>query len=309
MNVTIIMPARNAEGCIGTALESLRAQTYEDFELLVVDNGSTDRTGEIATKYADRVIREGKPGLSNARNAGIQAASGEILAFTDADCIADAGWVERIVRFFRDHPDEVVVTGETRVPKAGFVADSISALGFPGGGQLGFARMWRVDEQGYTTKLTGCNFALRKDVLVKVGLFHPALMAANDDSEMGLRMIRNGLRIRFLPKLLIFHEPRGDLRGFSRWHFNRGRSNYHFKRIVGDVTPFVHLRIWSTKNILRSYWTDPKIVLIVPLLALSFAMQQAGFLYEKVRSNRSLNVDQSRPSSPEARPGEARQKD
>ena len=94
-------------------------------------------------------------------------------------------------------------------------------------------------------------------------------------------MTKNGFRIRFLPDLIVHHEPRSGLRSFARWHFNRGRSNYHFKRIVGDVGPFVRLRLWSTGNILRTYWNDPKIIVIVPLLGLSFAMQQAGYFFER----------------------------
>jgi glycosyltransferase involved in cell wall biosynthesis len=284
VSITVIVPARNAERCLETALNSLRRQTFRDFDLLVVDNGSMDRTGEIAARLAGAVVYEQKAGISNARNAGLRTASGAIIAFTDADCMVDERWVETIARFFADHPDEQIVTGETKIPQAGFLADSISSLGFPGGGHLGFAKMWHVDQQGYTNKFTGCNFAFRREVLQGVGLFHADLIAANDDIEMSLRLIRNGVRIRFLPNLIVYHEPRANLRSFSRWHFSRGRSNYHFKRIVGDVEPFVRLRIWSTKNILRTYWSDPKIMLIIPLLGFSFLLQQAGYCYESRRS-------------------------
>jgi glycosyltransferase involved in cell wall biosynthesis len=287
MKITVIVPVRNGERCLALALESLRSQTYSDFELLVVDNASTDRSGEIAQQYATRVIREDEPGLANARNAGIAAATGDVLAFTDADCRADDRWVEHVVRFFEGHPAESVVTGETCIPEAGLLGDAISALGFPGGGHVGFARMWRVDERGYTTKFTGCNFAIRKEVFEKVGLFHPRLKSANDDSEMAYRLVQSGCRVRFLPYLVIYHEPRCDLRTFARWHFSRGRSNYHFKSLVDDVGPFVRLRLWSTMNILTAYWPDFKIILIVPLLALSFLLQQAGFLYERAKFDES----------------------
>jgi glycosyltransferase involved in cell wall biosynthesis len=85
--VTVIIGAYNAERYLGEAIESVLAQTYPDVELIVVDDGSTDRTGEIAESYGDRVrcIRQANGGMAASRNRAIPEARGDYLAFLDAD--------------------------------------------------------------------------------------------------------------------------------------------------------------------------------------------------------------------------------
>jgi len=281
--ISVLMPALNAERCIGTALNSLRDQTFSDYEIIVVDNGSKDRTKEISEEYADLVLVQKKKGLSFARNMGIRQAKADIIAFTDSDCEATPNWVEEIFKFFQADPDEDVMAGETKIPKSTFVGDSISSLGFPGGGHVGFANMWKVSKKGYTMKFTGCNFAFRKSVMDKTGYFDEALVSATDDTEMSMRMIRKGVKIKFNPKALIYHEARTSLKSFTTWMFKRGQSNYHFKKKVGDVRGFISLRIWSSKNIIKKFMFDMKIFLIIPLLFWSFFLQQIGYIYESLR--------------------------
>ena len=280
--VSVLMPALNAERCIGRALKSLRKQTFKDFELIVIDNGSTDNTRKIASKYADRVLLMKKHGLGYARNEGIREAKADIIAFTDSDCEATVDWIEQIDRFFKENPEEDVMAGETKIPKSTFVGDCISSLGFPGGGHVGFAKMWKVSKKGYTKKFTGCNFSFRKSVLKKTGLFDETLVAANDDVEMSMRMIKRDIKIRFNPRAVIYHEARTSLISFTKWMYNRGRSNYHFKKRVGKVGSFILLRAWSSGNIIKTYFNDPKILLIVPLLLYSFFLQQIGYGVEKM---------------------------
>jgi glycosyltransferase involved in cell wall biosynthesis len=280
--ISVLMPALNAERCIGRALKSLQNQTFKDFELVVIDNGSTDKTREIAAKYADRVLLMKKRGIGCVRNEGIREAKADIIAFTDSDCEATMDWVEQIDRFFRQTPEEDVMAGETKIPKSTVVGDCISSLGFPGGGHVGFAKMWKVSKEGYTKKFTGCNFSFRKSVLKKTGLFDETLVAANDDVEMSMRMIKRGVKIRFNPKATIYHEARTSLISFTKWMYNRGRSNYHFKKRIGKVGSFILLRAWSSWNIIKTYFNDPKILLIVPLLLYSFFLQQFGYMVEKM---------------------------
>ncbi len=282
--ISVLMPALNAQRCIGTALKSLRNQTFKDYELIVVDNGSSDRTMDIAKKYSDRVYEMKKRGLSFARNIGIRNAKADIIAFTDSDCEATQTWIEEVNKFFLKNPNEDVMAGETKIPKSGYVGDSISALGFPGGGHAGFANMWKVNKNGYTKKFTGCNFAFRKNIIKKTGFFDETLIAANDDTEMSMRMVRNGIRIKFNPNAVIYHEARTSLVSFTKWMFKRGQSNYHFKKKIGNVGGFISLRLWSSKNIIMKFLFSPKIFLIIPLLFTSFFLQQAGYFYESLKN-------------------------
>src|SRR6476469_10004419 len=97
--VSVVIPAYNAERFLGEAIESVLAQGYAHFELIVVDDGSSDRTAEVARSFGDRVrtIEQENSGVSAARNAGTRAAGGELLAFLDADDRWSPGWLERMV--------------------------------------------------------------------------------------------------------------------------------------------------------------------------------------------------------------------
>jgi glycosyltransferase involved in cell wall biosynthesis len=96
MNISVVIPTFNEEKLIGKCLESLQKQTEKPFEIIVVDNNSTDKTATIAKRMGARVITEKTQGISFARNAGFNAALGDIIARLDADTTALPNWIERI---------------------------------------------------------------------------------------------------------------------------------------------------------------------------------------------------------------------
>lgn len=99
--VSVIIPVHNAARFIGACLESLKEQTFKDYEVIVVDDASTDETVEIASKYAKVIKSLKNQGEGAVRNIGAREASGEILAFTDADVILPKDWLERLVNNFK----------------------------------------------------------------------------------------------------------------------------------------------------------------------------------------------------------------
>ena len=104
--ISIVVPAYNAAGVIGRCVDSILRQTYPDFELLIVDDGSTDETAKIITEKAAqdariRLIRQANSGVSSARNAGIAAASGELLCFVDSDDTISANYLETLYASYR----------------------------------------------------------------------------------------------------------------------------------------------------------------------------------------------------------------
>jgi glycosyltransferase involved in cell wall biosynthesis len=111
--VSVVMPAFDEEAFIAEALESVLAQTYAPVEVIVVDDGSTDRTAEIADGYGARVVRQDRSGPAAARNAGLAVACGEYWAILDADDVMPADRIERQVEQLERHPEVGMVFGLT----------------------------------------------------------------------------------------------------------------------------------------------------------------------------------------------------
>ncbi|MFN8193726.1 MAG: glycosyltransferase family 2 protein [Nocardioidaceae bacterium] len=112
---TVVVPAVNEERYLPACLASLAAQDFDgEVEVVVVDNGSTDRTAEVARRLGARVVQEPRPGVCFARQAGTEQARGQIVVSTDADTTFDRGWLTRIDRRFRARPDRVAVAGPCR---------------------------------------------------------------------------------------------------------------------------------------------------------------------------------------------------
>ncbi|MFH1332562.1 MAG: glycosyltransferase [archaeon] len=284
LKISVVIPVYNDAKNLQKMMESLKKQTFKNFETIVIDDGSKDNSYEIAKKYADKVLRnETNKGPAVTRNRGIKNAKAEIIAFTDSDCEAKEDWLEKINQLFADKEISVMM-GKVTLPKSTLIADSISALGFPAGGHVGFEKMWKVNKEGFTDHLSSCNMALRKEVFEKQGMIDESFpLAGAEDSELSYRLTKNGVKIKYNPDAIVTHEPRTSLKSFIRWQITRGRSNYHFKKKIGNVKQFVKLRAWSSKNIIKTYATDPKIIIILPLLASSFVLQQYGYMKEALK--------------------------
>jgi len=282
VTISVIVPAYNSEKTIEKTLLSLEKQSQAPDEIIVIDDASTDKTPEIAQKYFRLIRLPRNMGPARARNIGIKEASGEVIAFIDADCEATSGWVEAIKKRFSNNPGVQVIMGNLKIPSSTFLGDSISALGFPGGGSVGFDKMWKVDENGFTDHITSANFAARKDVFEKYGMFDEGFpLPGSEDPELSFRLTKLGVPILYCPEILVYHVPRTDMTSFVRWQIVRGRGNYYFKQRVGQVGNFIKLRLWSSWNIVKTFIMDPKFPLIFGLLALSFVLQQYGFYIEK----------------------------
>ncbi len=102
MKVSIVIPAFNEEGYISEAVQAALNQDYPDFEVIVVDNASTDATAAVASKFPVTVVSEGKKGILHAREAGRRAATGDIIAHVDADCTPAPNWLSTGVANFSD---------------------------------------------------------------------------------------------------------------------------------------------------------------------------------------------------------------
>jgi glycosyltransferase involved in cell wall biosynthesis len=221
--VSVILPTRNRATLLGRTLESLGQQTLpvERFEIIVVDNGSSDGTEEVARAAAARLpqlryLRTEEPGLHVARHAGLRAARSEVLLFGDDDIRAAASWVEAIADCFTDH--RVGVAGgrclpdfETEPP--GWIDQLWTRM--DGGKVLG---AYSLVDLGDTrrevahTLLYGCNYAVRRPLALEFGGFHPdalpeALWRLRGDGETGLskKIVGSGYKAMYEPAATVHH--------------------------------------------------------------------------------------------------------
>lgn len=112
LRFSVVIPCFNEEACLGETLRSLNEQDFKGgYEVIVVDNNCTDRSVEIAQQYGARVITETSPGVCFARQAGTDAAKGEIIVSSDADTTFDSNWLSQIDEKFRKHPEALAVCG------------------------------------------------------------------------------------------------------------------------------------------------------------------------------------------------------
>jgi glycosyltransferase involved in cell wall biosynthesis len=279
--ISVIVPGRNCTQFIEPLANSIKNQTYPAFEMLFIDDASTDNTQDLAEQYGFKVIRlTVNNGPGQARNKGVEVAQGDVVAFTDSDCTVTETWLENINRIIIEAPNEAIM-GRTNIPKAGFWADCISDLGFPGGANLGFEKVWHVDKNGYTNHITSCNFALTKQLYLSSGGFDNRWSGSawgTEDTELSRRWYSNGVKIHYRPEVHIWHIPRTTVKSFVQWHFRRGQHNYHYKRISGNsFGSFYKLRIWYAGNVIKTFWKSWRLPFILYLLVLSFVAQQAGF--------------------------------
>lgn len=209
--ISVIIAAYNEEACIERCLQSIKNQTYKDFEILVIDGKSQDRTVEIARKYTDKIYYSNKGSPGPARNVGVANCSGDIVAFTDADTVVDPHWLERIAKAFED-PALVGVGGVLR-PLDGRLLDKIVF-------KINSDWFYRFTAFFGFYQLGTPNCAYRKDAFQKAGGFDESLSML-EDTELSLRMRRYG-KLKIDKKMIVYNSARrfqqeGYIRVFFRY--------------------------------------------------------------------------------------------
>jgi glycosyltransferase involved in cell wall biosynthesis len=237
--VTVVVPVRNGEDKIGDCIDSLLAVDYprERHEILVVDNGSTDRTAEIIRSRPVTYLHEPRRGVSNARNRGIAEGRGEILAFIDGDCLAQPDWLAELTRPFAD-PDVGCVAGELGHEPGETTAERQAARMFGA---------WQRYAVGSNPPYAiTANAAYRRTVLDRIGPFDPRMPRAQD-VELGLRFNeRSGLRLVYTGDAVVRHRHRSTHGGFFRqqlgWSYGAGLVAAKYHAIDGRTSPPPRLR-------------------------------------------------------------------
>ena len=215
--VSVVVATFNGSRTLRSCLESLTRLNYPDYEVILVDDGSTDQTPELAKSYSSvRYLRQTNQGLSAARNAGIGAARGEIIAFTDDDCRADEDWLYYLVNDLL-RSDCAGIGGHNFLPpEDSRVAAAVVVS--PGGP----AHVMLTDREA--EHIPGCNMAFHKWAFEQIGLFDPIFRKAGDDVDICWRLQDGKFKIGFSPAGFVWHYRRATVKAYLKQQAGYGEA-------------------------------------------------------------------------------------
>lgn len=228
--VSIIVPVYN-EPRLSLCLDALERQSYADakYEVLVIDNASDHPAAVDATRHPHVVLTtEARPGSYAARNRGLSVARGQILAFTDADCVPTPDWLLKGVAR--------LVEGEQCDVVAGKIELSFTSEGTPTAAELydslrmGFPQRWYVEERHFGAT---ANLMTWRRVIEQVGRFDPALTSSGD-KEWGLRAHRAGVRMCYADEVTVRHPARRTFRELHQKVTRRAGGTHSLARANGS---------------------------------------------------------------------------
>ncbi len=199
--ISVVIPAYNEEKSLPKTLNSLAKQTLDRslYEVIVVDNNSTDKTSAVAKKWGAKVVFEKKQGIVPARDKGLRAAKGEVLASTDADTILPSFWLEKIYNHFQTNPDLMGVFGSVHFQKKNGSLFPQIAYWFL---NLAFSLNLRLGKPLFV----GANYAIRRKPFLQAGGYRP-IKGDIDDIPTGLIIGSLG-KVAFDPSLIACPSPR-----------------------------------------------------------------------------------------------------
>jgi len=259
-SVSVVIPAYNEERFLSLCLESIRKQDYAaGYEVIVVDNASTDNTARIAFDWGARVVYESRRSPACARQKGADVATGDIIAFIDADTQAPACWLSTLVSRFIREPKTVVISG----PYAYFDAGKFARIASHIGNFLSIITdhlFRKVVSKG--SAVWGSNFAVRRSALQEVGGFDTRIRFYGEEYELSLRLEKVGKGC-IIPRLFVLTSAR------------------RLKRI-GVVTLYWN---WVVNYFSILFWYEPISETLEDLPAKTWQTVVTNFSSEKLRTS------------------------
>ena len=221
MKISVIIPTYNEEKNIGKCIKSLLNQTIhkEDYEIIVVDGKSKDKTTEIANKLGAKVIKQKSNGVGGARNDGVEISKSEIIATTDADTILPENWLETILKNFKKNI--VCVFGPLKPAKKTLFYNLIF--------YLRDKIIYSLSRTNIFHNICGSNSGFRKKEFLKVSGFNPEL-TSSDDVEISMRLKKYG-SIYFDKNMICFYSTRRiEKFGFFKTNFEWMKNSFNVLR-------------------------------------------------------------------------------
>jgi GT2 family glycosyltransferase len=232
--ITVVIPARDAAAVLPATLAPLAGA-----DVVVVDNASRDATAAVARAHGARVVHEPRPSRALARNAGARAARGELLAFLDADCVPQPGWLGALVG-----ADAPLAGGPVAWPTTA-TPNRVER----------FDAAWREHARRTGGWIGSGNLLVRRDLFERIGGFDASFALAGEDADLCRRA---GVRVTFVPAAVVTHAAERSLRGLAARAFRHGYGNGQLRRRHGPEAG-------------RAYWRHPR-----PLVAGDWALRRFG---------------------------------
>ncbi|HET9986307.1 MAG TPA: glycosyltransferase [Longimicrobiales bacterium] len=258
VDISVVLCTRDRCQSLRRTLASFTRQVVPAglvWELVLVDNGSTDATADVIAEFGGRLpircVLEPQPGASRARNAGIRASRGDIVAFTDDDCLPDPDWLERLWLEFRAEPELAGLGGRVE-------------LADPADRPVSIRTSARRDRLAGPDLLfggiPGCNTAFVRCVFVSVGLYDPGFgpgspLPAAEHSDLAYRVFRAGFRVDYVPELVVRHahgRRSDDAVGEANRRYIVGRGGFYTKHILRGDVAILRSAYWELSAAMRA---------------------------------------------------------
>ncbi|HET8565721.1 MAG TPA: glycosyltransferase [Solirubrobacterales bacterium] len=221
-SVSVVVCTHNGEKTLDECLARVRGLSYPDYEVIVVNDGSSEACSAIARRHGVKLIATDHRGLGHARNQGIEAARGEVVAFLDDDAYPDSDWLHYLAASLRGNGNAGV--GGPNIPPEddGFVAECVAAA--PGG------PIHVLVSDREAEHVPGCNMAFRKDVLEEVGSFDERFKVAGDDVDLCWRLQKAGRTLGFSAGAVVMHRRRDSIGRYLRQQYGYGKAEALLER-------------------------------------------------------------------------------
>lgn len=217
MKCSVIIPTYNSEKTITSPLTSALNQSVsqQDYEVILVDDGSTDSTRTIAEHFPIKIIQQKKQGPAVARNKGATEANGDILIFTDSDCELDSNFIEKIIAPIEQDSEVVGVQGSYKTRQTGFVARFV---------QVEIETRYKKMAKNENIDFIGTYAAAyKRDIFRNCDGFDPAFpQASGEDTDFSYKLHRAGYKMVFEREAFVYHRHPSTLRKYLRSKFYRG---------------------------------------------------------------------------------------
>ena len=229
--ITVIIPTYNRAYCIKKSIDSVLSQTYENIELIIVNDGSTDNTDDVVGSYSDSRIRyikfEKNEGVSKARNEGIKLAEGEYIAFHDSDDVCHSDRLEKQLRLMEKIPECQLVFCKYRA-----YSDIVVDVPQEDEYDLSDSKYGLLDILLRGNKIGTPTMFVRKSVFATVGMFDTNLKT-QEDWDLAMRIAKQGT-IRFLPEVLVdVYKSNNSVNSVSG--YNRASVFVHFLELYWNI--------------------------------------------------------------------------